>query len=276
MENPGRQREACFSISFTGANRNSDCKVKIYVGNPHEVLVVKKGGLEQSEFLRGLLTHDTYEGWYVMAPVLAGVTAQDFKPVAEFLDHGEYRPNLLDDETEYVRLENVDKEQQRADEMLRCGVVYSLADLVGLPNLQRLAFRKIRALSSSFMTPFPPFELLSVVQLIFSDIAPKDLEMLSFFVEYIADRFWDINVASPLYFAKIMGQNEHLSRSIFSKLGEAPNSVGGVKKEEKTMKQEGDTTQDEKKVTKKEYDMFLEPVEEDEDEELEVLYDQQF
>ena len=251
--------DACFQISFPNTDSFSDGKAKVYVGNPHEVLIVKRDGLEQSALLRGLLTHSSREGWYVMAPLLSGISAHDFKPVADFIDHGEYRPNLLDDATEYVRLENITNEQQRANEILRCGVVYSLAEMIELPNLQRLAFRKLRALGSSFAAPFPSFELLSVVQLVFNDTAPKDWEMHSFFVNYIAEHFWNIMEADPLRFAEIMKENEHLSRSVFSKLAEAPNSVKGIKDEGIAIKQEDNTAKDDETVTKKEYVSFLEP-----------------
>lgn len=155
---------------------NSPHKVRIFVGNRPQQFFVKTGGLEErSPLLFNMMSHHRAEGSYIMSPLLSSITPEDFQPIAEILDHGEYRPNLLDDGTRWARLENISTNAQRAEELLLSGIRYCHAQQVEMADLQLLIFRKVKLLGD-----YPAFELLSAVHMWYREDPPDNEEMHEF------------------------------------------------------------------------------------------------
>ena len=98
-----------------------------------------------------------------MSPMLSNLNVDDFLPVGQYLERGEYDSNILDEGTEYVRLEMELIEPERGAEVVRCATIYSIAQIFELPGLQTLAFRKLKALAK--LEPHQPFAILCVVDL---------------------------------------------------------------------------------------------------------------
>ena len=104
-----------------------------------------------------------------MSPLLSSLSPDTFKPIAQYLDYGEYYPNLLDEGTEHARLEDLYSYEQRVEEIQRCGGAYAMAQKLEIGGLRALAFRKLRVLG-----PWPRGGVLEVVGMVeFSEPGPS-------------------------------------------------------------------------------------------------------
>lgn len=194
---------------------NSPDKVRIFVGNPHKPFVVKRSELEKrSPLLFGLVSHHRTESSYIMSPLLSNISFEDFRTIAEYLDHGEYRPNLLDDGTRWARLENISTDAQRAEELHRSGIRYCHAQQLELSDLQMLIFRKVKALGH-----YPAFELLSAVHLMYREGPPDKDEMHDFFVHHLAEHFYELLLEDMARFVELLQGHPELARCVFERLG---------------------------------------------------------
>lgn len=197
--------------------------MRIFVGNPHQPFLVQRSELEKrSPLLSSLISYHQSETPYIMSPVLSHISPEDFTPIAEYLDHGEFRPNLLDDGTRWARLENVSSKAKRAEELALSGIRYCHAQQLELSALQRLIFRKVKALGY-----YPPFELLSAVHLIYREGPPDDKEMHEFFVDRLARHFYELLLEDVARFVELLQGHSELARCVFERLG----MVGKFKEE---------------------------------------------
>lgn len=170
-----------------------------------------------------------------MSPLLSSISPEDFRTIAEYLDHGEYRPNLLDDGTTWARLENISTDAQRAEELHLSGLRYCHAQQLELSDLQLLIFRKVRALGH-----YPAFELLSTVNMVYREGPPDNEEMREFFVGHLATHFYELMLEDMARFVEILQGHPELARCIFERLG-----MGGEVKEETKMEEDVDETKSE-------------------------------
>ncbi|KAL8739810.1 MAG: hypothetical protein Q9190_007425, partial [Brigantiaea leucoxantha] len=125
--------------------------VSIYAGNPHKVFPINRSNIERSPFLAQLQAWNDTNGWYIMAPALSSVHSDDFLPVADYLNHGEYHPRLLLDNADvdtnhphphpHPHLEGITSTSTSESnaEILKCAIVFVLAQQMELPQLQQLA-----------------------------------------------------------------------------------------------------------------------------------------
>ena len=197
--------------------------VVIYVGNPHEEFRTKKSSLEASPLLSRLMNFNDKIGFYVMAPVLSSLSAKDFGPVIEYLDRNEYEPTLFSGHGwEIFGPAVVDLEERRNQETLRCGIVHSIAQQIELPGLQSLAFRKLKA-----SQPYPAFEFLSVLRLMFREETSEIDGLRLFIVQYLADHFRELLEQETTKVLDLIDENAGLARDMFLKLAEMrqPTSV---------------------------------------------------
>ena len=154
--------------------------VKIYVGNPHTTFIIKRVNLEKSPILSGLATFSSTHGWYVMLPDMSMTSVGDFEAVAQFLEHGEYHPRMFNVGKDYAYLDGLQTYQDGVEEIIKCGVVYVLAQKFAMPQLQALAFSKFKALQ-----PHPVHHFLVVTGLLFGSDSACEGPMYDF----IADNF---------------------------------------------------------------------------------------
>ncbi|MCJ1228064.1 hypothetical protein MMC12_004724 [Toensbergia leucococca] len=153
-----------------------------------------------------------------MTPLLREFEVDHFKPVAECLDHGEYRPNLLNENSDHARLENTNTDVERVNELVRCGVVYYLAQMVELPGLQKLDF----------------------FQLVFISTTSADEELHLYLINYIANHYDEILEADSPRFTETMKEHAQLDESIYGKLGVVGQVEGEIKEEENVGGKEDD------------------------------------
>lgn len=236
--------------------------VIIYVDNPHKKFKVKRGGLHASPLLSKLLMHHPQNGWYIMSPMLSALDADDFRPIGEYIDRGEYHPNILDENTAHVRLEGDLTPEMLRHQVVRCGTVYHVAHMLEMPGLEDLTFRKLKGLTPHYQA----LEMLTVTELLFGTGSP---EVRQYLTQHVADHFWKLVLAETAKMAEVMGANEELARGVHGKLSgrelledevkaetvkeEAQeDGKGGTKTEgevgEKPKKGEGAETNDEPKV----------------------------
>ena len=152
-----------------------------------------------------------------MSPTLAELDKDDFLPIGEYLQRGEYDPNIVDEGTEWVRLEttigvqeDVSEETIRSEEVIRSGVIYNTARTLELPGLQDLAFRKLKVLAKN--EPHQPFAILEVVDHVFKAAEP---DMKNYLVEYLAEHFWNFVMAENKKFTDVMEADEVLAKRVF-------------------------------------------------------------
>lgn len=155
-----------------------------------------------------------------MSPVLSSLDPDDFSPVGQYLERGEYNPNILDEGTEWVRLEDDMTHQQHSQEIFRCGTIYLLAQTLNILGLKDLALRKLKALAKQ--QPGHPLAILCVVDAVFES---GDEDLRDFLVQYLADNYWTVVLAEPKKFAELMQADDKLSGGIFGLLsGKASTS----------------------------------------------------
>lgn len=201
--------------------------VRVYVGNPHQNFVVKRAGLEESVVLRGMVKYQDNEA-YVMSPVLSELQAPDFTSVAEYLDHAEYKPNLLDEGTDYARLEGVETAPQHFEAICQCGSLYTMADKLDLPGLKDLTVRKFRAL-----VPYTAEAFILMAKLFYCFGCPSDDGLHEFMVTYATDHFYELLEAEAVSFVELLKRHPSLAKAVF-------RTLGGVdmKEQEKAKKEE--------------------------------------
>lgn len=153
----------------------------MYIGNPHTIFIIKRNSLRGSPVLVDLVSFDSISGPYVMSPFLSSINAGDFRAVAQFLEHGEYYPRLCGAGTEYAYLDGLRNHEDGMEEIVKCGIVYVLAQKLGMPQLQALAFSKFKALQ-----PHPAYQFLVVTGLLFGSGSACEGQMYDFAVDYLA------------------------------------------------------------------------------------------
>lgn len=200
---------------------------------------VKRNGLDASPLLSNLLTHHSRNGWYIMSPMLSSLDADNFQPIGEYIDRGEYHPNILDDGTVHVRLEGDLTPEMLRHEIVRCGTIYQVAQMLEMPGLQDLSFRKLLALAPHYQA----LEILTVIELVFDVGSP---EIRQYLTRYVADHYYSLVLSETEKTVKVMVANEDLAKGVFGKLSgrEEDIKIETVKEEGK----ETDETKDEANV----------------------------
>ena len=197
----------------------SPTKVTIYVGSPHTVFLLRRSALDASPLLSKMVSYHPDHGSYVMSPVLSKLDKVNFMPVGQYLERGEYDPNILDEGTEWVRLETNVSGQDAGEEVMRCAIIYDIARTLELPGLQDLAFRKLKALAKN--EPHQPFAILCVVDYIFKNAQP---DMKQYLVEYLAEQHWHLVRQENQKIAEVMEADEELGKRVFGLLAGLPEA----------------------------------------------------
>ncbi|KAI4139742.1 MAG: hypothetical protein L6R39_006139 [Caloplaca ligustica] len=102
----------------------------------------------------------------------------DFAPVAEFLEYGEYNPSMVSVGTDHAYLNAVSS--VREEEVIRCGVIFKIAQQLNLPGLQTLVLDKLKGLQ-----PYPAYAFLVVARTAFGACLADD-GLDKFLLEYLA------------------------------------------------------------------------------------------
>ena len=201
--------------------------VMIYVDNPHKIFKVKRIGLDASPLLSNLLMHHPSNGWYIWSPMLSALDADDFQPIGEYIDRREYHPNIMDDGTIHVRLEGDLNPEMLRYQTVRCSKIYQVAQMLEMPGLQDLAFRKLKALESQYRA----LEILTVIDSLFEI---GSAEIRQYLTQYVADNFYTLILAETEQTVGVMTAHENLARGVYEKLS---GKADGIKTE--AMKEEG-------------------------------------
>ena len=186
--------------------------------------MLRRNGLDASPLLSKMVCYDPDNGSYIMSPALSKLDKVNFMPVGQYLERGEYDPNILDEGTEWVRLEMNVSGQDASEEVMRCAIIYDIARTLELPGLQDLAFRKLKALAKN--EPHQPFAILCVVDHVFRDAKP---DMRQYLVDYLAEHLWNLVRQENKKVAEVMEADEDLSKRVFGLLAGPPE--GEVKDE---------------------------------------------
>lgn len=186
--------------------------VKVYVGNPHRIFHINCQSLKESNLLFQSMKRDS-DGWYLMNPRLSDIDVNEFSSVAEYLDHLEFKPNLLDEGTNFARLENISSQPQRSETIVQCGVLYNLAKKLELAGLQSLCFRKFKALGT-----LPPRELLLVLRLVFLTDPLTTEPAHDYLIDYVADHYYQVWKAESTGLLGVLMEHPQLAKAVHRRL----------------------------------------------------------
>ena len=209
-------------------------KVHIYVGNPHSEFTINRSGLDaNSPLLARLVNFHPNTGFYVMSPLLSSLSATNFRPIAQYLDHGEYYPKLLNEGSKHPRIEDMESpldedeygNRQRVREISRCGTIYTMALKLELHGLRSLAFQKLKALG-----PYPAKEFLALIgKVLFSTgkigEEKEGDEPRGFVIKYLAENFCELVRKETEKMLNIIEDEGELARDVFRRLAEVENLV---------------------------------------------------
>ena len=156
-------------------------KIKIYVDNPYVICSVKDSNLDEASPFLASYCQGSVGECYIMTPWLTAISADDFRPIAEFVESGEYHPYIIDAGTDRAHLAGVSNVQDKKTEVLKCGVVYTLARQFNMPKLQALVISKLRTLQ-----PYPAEELIAMTELAFGSGLREEDGLDKLVVSYIA------------------------------------------------------------------------------------------
>ena len=210
----------------------SPSRVMIYVDNPHKKFRVKRSGLNASPLLSSLVAQNPENGWYLMSPMLSDLNADDFLPIGQYLERGEYDPNILDEGTEWVRLEKDLAGPERGAEVIRCATIYSTAQMLQLPGLQALAFRKLEALAK--WEPHQPFAILCVVDLVFEK---GNDDLRQYLMQYLAKHYWDLILAETVKISEMMQANKKLAWGVHGLLSKQAGAETAMEVDQEVKKE---------------------------------------
>ena len=164
-----------------------------------------------------MVSSQSGHGSYIMAPILSQLNKIDFLPVGQYLERGEYDPNLLDEGTDWIRLETNVSGQDADEEVMRCATIYDIAGQLEIAGLQDLAFRKLKALAKN--EPHQPSAILCAVDIVFKIAQPN---MRQYLVEYLAEQFWNLMMEENQRLAEVMKANDELRKKVFGLLAGPP------------------------------------------------------
>ncbi|KAL8674170.1 MAG: hypothetical protein Q9168_001421 [Polycauliona sp. 1 TL-2023] len=202
-------------------------KIQIYVDNPYVIYRVKASNLDKASPLLASYCQGGKGNCYIWSPSLSAISAEDFRPVAEFVDSGEYHPYIIDAGTERAHLNGISNVQDKKTEVLKCGVVYTLARQFNLPKLQTLVISKLRTLK-----PYPAEELITMTKLAFGSGLGEGDRLDKLLVTYIADHYFDISAEATGLFNKLLKDNLDLKSQVFATMAGSTRMESTVKGKE--------------------------------------------
>ena len=165
----------------------SDDEIRLYIGNPHTFFVVKKAGVQQSDLLHSMIKSQHGEA-YIMSPLLSSIDPPTFNLVAEYLNYGEYIPNLIDQGTDRARLENVAPGNQMTDVLANCGILFGMGRDLDLVGLQELVVRKFLALAPHA----EDYDVLALARMFYFHGRPDVEGLHAWLITWLAEGLFDI------------------------------------------------------------------------------------
>ncbi|KAL8786680.1 MAG: hypothetical protein Q9213_002615 [Squamulea squamosa] len=203
-----------------------ESKVKIYVDNPHVIYTVKTNRLNETSPVLASQFHSSKDGLYIMTPWLSAISATDFRPIAEYIESGEYHPYIIDAGTDGAHLAGLCNDQDKKIEVLKCGVVYTLAHQFDMPKLQTLVISKLRTLQ-----PYPAKELITMTELAFGSGLDGSDGLDELVVDYIVDKYFELSMAVTARFNQLLSANDALRNQVFAKMAGMYGGKATVKEE---------------------------------------------
>ena len=168
-----------------------------------------------------------------MAPILSQRNKIDFFPVGQYLERGEYDPNILDEGTDWVRLVTNVSGQDAGKEVIRCATIYDIAGKLEIAGLHDLVFRKLKALAKN--EPHQPSAILCAVDIVFKNARPN---MRQYLVEYLAEQFWNLMTEESQHLAGVMKGDDELRKKVCGLLAGPPEIEVKNEAEEKMKEEE--------------------------------------
>ncbi|KAK5015330.1 hypothetical protein BJ546DRAFT_1070412 [Cryomyces antarcticus] len=226
--------DATSGIKSKGSEQARETKleiVSILIGKPYRIFQVVKARIERHAYLSYGIEWSDKHGYFISNPTLSAIEPELFEPVADWLNHGEYHPFLVDDGTPFAQLQGLASRVHKADEVLRCGLTFAIAGQVELAELQDLAVRKLRALH-----PYAPLQILQAAHVVFK--APcgphrADVAMRSLLEDHLVDAFYDLMKDEPANLHMVMTEHAALAERVHARLAAAargskgPGTAGG-------------------------------------------------
>ncbi|KAI4223556.1 MAG: hypothetical protein L6R36_005325 [Xanthoria steineri] len=161
---------------------------------------------------------------YIMSPRLSAISADDFRPVAEFIESGEYHPYMIDAGTDRACLAGVLSMRDKKAEVLKCGIIYMLAYQFNMPRLQALVISKLKTLQ-----PFPAEELIAMTELAFGSGLGEEDGLDKVVISYIVEHYFDLATEATPTFNQLLASNSDLRNQVFARMAGGSKPSDNIK-----------------------------------------------
>lgn len=199
----------------------------IHISKSRIPFQVPYSSLTDRLLLLDLKVWDPKQGWTISRPLFDTINPDHFRPVAEYLNRGDYAPDLVGRDTAAAHLVGVKTKEQKAAELIRCGVIFNIARDLQLSDLIELVVKKMKLLR-----PWPPLELTMVLTWVLEDASTgfeADDELRSLLEEYMADNFWEFVQAQTSNLSRTMNGHPDFQAAVMARVAEnakAKSSAG--------------------------------------------------
>lgn len=204
-----------------------DDQVVLYVGENRTPFVVPKAAVSRYNLLSDQVRHKDVTGYYIGCDELEQANPKDFIDVAEFLQHGDFKPSLI--ETTTVPIPHIEGittgEKSKVAE--NCGYAFLIARRLAMKDLQKLVVEKIRALY-----PLEPFSLLLLSKIVFSMAPNADtdddtvVEVRGLLIDHVFEYYYTLMEAHASTLRSVLMDYQDLASAVHERLARAPEGGG--------------------------------------------------
>lgn len=196
-------------------------EVILYLDDPPtKVRITREAALRIPYLVRNLATDPDTAQTVVSGEVLSNLTVDEFLPIAQFLESGEYDPELL--ETKPPHLKGVRSEGQHEAAALAAGALWNRAKDLEFTDMMVLVKRKIEA-----QWPLAPDVLLMFTRLVFfTEIKESrvEMELRDLVKRDIGARFFELLECESLALARLLRAEPEITGALGGWLLEHPDA----------------------------------------------------
>ena len=200
-------------------DRNDACI--IFVGTLETPFSLSNDALSKCKFLADRVASTAELRNQINLNEYTDISPNEFNPVRDFLDNGEFTPHLIESE-ESERLCQVITEDEKDTAAETIAKVYLTASKIQFAELQSLCVRKLRALY-----PLSAKYLLIVIRIVTrTDASGCEAEESAeeWLVDHVFEYFWHLVECEGMTFSRLMVDNDCLRQGVLAKLVESPKA----------------------------------------------------
>lgn len=202
------------------ADSDSDDFCTIFVGTAKTPFQVPMSSLDPIGSLSELVKFNDELKAHIDLSGESNVTAREFVPISEYLQHGDFAPRYIDKPGSLPRLDGLVIQEQKDQVAERCAFIFRTASQLQIAGLQSLVVNKLKALY--------PLSLLVIliVTRVGQDSEKWDCEaegeLFAWLVDHIAEYFFKLTAEHGKRLTEILGNIRDLQRAVMQKVAADP------------------------------------------------------